>query len=289
MSLPRSNSFSQFLFIGLLLAMAWNASASDFHSPRLVGLAGSSHAGPILNDSIYLNPSYASFLKSYSVSGSFLAYEDRPETIRGRSYGIAIHDGRTEMFQAGLGYSVRNGGSTVHLGAAKSFVQQWGFGIGGKMFFSNSGFESFQDMSISTTFVANQWLQTALIIDNLIAGSRAKTWGNYREVILGTKIVVDRMIVFYLDPHWNPDGPGGRKLGYEVGLELELMSDLFFRAGMFQNSQIPYESKRGRGIGMGIGWAAPKISLDYGFGRVLETTDRAPVNSVHTFGATVYF
>ena len=39
--------------------------AADFQSPRTAALGGAGHAAPMLNDAIYLNPSFVSFMPSY--------------------------------------------------------------------------------------------------------------------------------------------------------------------------------------------------------------------------------
>ncbi len=264
--------------------------ASDFHSPRSLALGGSGHAGPILNDAIYLNPSYAPFLKTYSVSASYLSFNDTHQSNPGRAYGISIHDGRTKLFQAGLGYSVRESGALFTVGASKSFLERFGFGMGAKMFFPNTQAEtSFQDISLSSTFVAANWLHFALIADNLIQSDTALRRGMAREIVLGSKINFEGIFVLYLDPHYAPTVDPSERWGYEMGAEWGIMSDLYLRAGLFSNSQIPYQEQRGGGFGFGAGWMAPKLSLDYGFSRVLATSTNAPTSNIHTFGATVYF
>ncbi len=282
---------SRFLSFFLILTLfSATALAADFHSPRSLALGGSGHAGPILNDAIYMNPSFASFLQSYSVSGSFLSYSNEASTYRGRTYGISIHDGRTKMFQAGLGYSVRESGALFTFGASKALVQRFGVGVGAKLFFPNIKSEiPFQDINVSSSFVVSQWLQMALIADNLFESKGGSARGMAREVIFATKVNFQNMFVFYVDPHVAPSLAKDQKWGYEVGVEWGIMRDLYLRGGLFSNSQVPYQSERGNGFAFGGGWTAPKLSLDYGFSRVLANTASAPPSNIHTFGATVYF
>src|SRR4051812_23643954 len=80
-----------FLSLGLFSGGIW---ASDFHSPRTAALGGAGHAGPLLNDGVYLNPSFASFLPSYSVSGNLLLFHgpDGPNgdpSYHGRNYNVS--------------------------------------------------------------------------------------------------------------------------------------------------------------------------------------------------------
>src|SRR5436305_13181621 len=85
-----------------------SAFGSDFHSARTAALAGSGHAGPLLNDSVFLNPSYASFLPTYSLALQYLKFSgpSRPgeSDYHGRNYSVSIQDGRNELFQAGVAY-----------------------------------------------------------------------------------------------------------------------------------------------------------------------------------------
>ena len=48
-------------FASVNFATPW-ANASDYQSPRTAALGGAGHASPLLNDAIYLNPSFSSFM-----------------------------------------------------------------------------------------------------------------------------------------------------------------------------------------------------------------------------------
>ena len=122
--------------------LSYVANASDFQSPRTSGLAGAGHAGPMLNDSIYLNPSFVSFLPSYSVSGNYLFYKgptegDGPGDPHGHNLNVSLQDGRSEFFQAGVGFTLMEDRKVIHFGASKSVVQRFGVGLGGKFVLPN--------------------------------------------------------------------------------------------------------------------------------------------------------
>src|SRR5689334_537537 len=105
---------SKKLSVVLLLGLCVSANASDFHSPRTAALGGAGHAGPLLNDAIYLNPSYASLLPAYSISANYVAFRgtetlpDDSHPYSGNNFNLSVQDGHTEAFQAGLGYTRRD-------------------------------------------------------------------------------------------------------------------------------------------------------------------------------------
>jgi len=283
-------------FLSFFLSFISASFAADFHSPRTAGLGGAGHAGPILNDAIYLNPSYTSFLPTYSVSYSFLKFSSSDESFltnpfpNGRYYNVSLLDGRSQLFQAGVGYTVREDGSFIHFGASKSVVKRFGFGFGGKMFFNGSeSTDSLRELTFSSTGIVSDAVQIALIVDNLLQSESSIEANLYRQIIFGSKINIMDIVIAYIDPHYTPDLPDESTWGYEVGLEFTMLKDIFFRLGYFKNSVVPFISERGRGVSTGIGWFGPKLSLDYAFTRVLERSSGLPNASSHTLGFTLYF
>jgi hypothetical protein len=264
--------------------------ASDFHSPRIAALGGAGHAGPLLNDAILLNPSYASFLPTYSGSANLSVFKG-PDTatpegrFHGRHYNVSVQDGNNELFQAGASYTLREDCAIVHLGASHTVIKQLGIGLGGKYYYHLPGGGSGKDMVFSTTGALDREIQASFIVDNLMEEEAGKKIGLYREFILGTKYNAMNIVMVYLDPHYAPNVKGASRYGYEAGVEFPFYTDLFVRAGMFRSSMVPIEGERGRGFGMGIGWIAPRLSLDYALQRVL--TPRLAV--AHVFGFTAFF
>lgn len=292
------NKFCNFRCLGSLLSIlsafaVTSALASDFQSPRTVGLGGAGHAAPMLTDSIYLNPAYASFLPAEILSVNYGFYHgggtepDGSSSIHGHILNGSVQDGRSELFQAGVGGTIQDWGKEVNIGASKSLFSTFGLGLGGKMIFPNAGNgDKAQDAIFSSTFIATSWFQTAAVIDNLIDSPAVRAQGLYREYILGTKFNVMNIAFVYFDPHLAPNIPGQPSFGYESGLELTPMTDLFFRFGKFRNSNIPeLYNARGDGYGFGVGWIGPRISLDYGLKRVLTPVS----NNTQNFGMTVFF
>ncbi len=264
-------------------------SAADFHSPRSVALGGAGHAGPLLNDSLYLNPTFASFYPVVGLATNYLWFNGE-DNQSGRLYNLSVQDGRTPLFQAGVGYTVREDGALLHLGASKKIVQQLGVGISGKIFFPPQGDqEDAFDLVFSMLGVPQHWVQIGFVIDNLIESETSRARGLLREYILGTKFNLVNILLLYVDPHFIPHAPSGKTFGYEMGIEIAPFSDLFLRMGAFKNSKVPHLGVYGRGFGWGIGWVAPKISIEYGMSRVLGTFNGLPTSTAHTFGGTLYF
>lgn len=281
------------LLIALFTFISKPLSASDFHSPRTAALGGAGHAGPLLTDAIYLNPSFVSLLPTYSLSFAYLKFKGAAHSdgsdYYGRSYNATIQDGKTELFQAGVGYTVREDGAMLHVGASKSFVERTGFGLGGKYIMSNTKRPTITDINLSFTGIPLDWLQLALIIDNLLQSETGKAHGFYREIVIGSKINVMGLVLLYFDPRWTHALPNSEKLGFEAGLELPTFADLFIRAGTFRNTMQPFQGKYANGWGLGLGWIGPRISLDYGMSKVVQSKAKLPQALAHTASVTVYF
>ncbi len=267
--------------------------AADFHSPRTDALGGAGHASPLLTDAIYLNPSFTSFMQTHALSFNYLSFccgtIARPEgsfDFYGHNLNVSVLDGTTEsLFQAGVGYTRREDASFLHIGASKTVIDRMGLGIGAKFIFPNDNSGSrITDGTYSMSGLLADWFQSALIVDNMFEAARNQ--GLYREFTLGTKFNVSKIILLYVDPNWTPSIPDpAPKWGYQAGAEFPFFQEVFFRLGIFRNSSIPYQSQRGDGYGIGLGWMAPKLSLDYAFSKVT-----LPLASIsHNFGITVYF
>ncbi|OFZ20607.1 MAG: hypothetical protein A2X94_11335 [Bdellovibrionales bacterium GWB1_55_8] len=273
-----------------LCLLASTAAASDFHSPRTAGLGGAGRAGPIMNDAIYLNPSFGALLPSYSVSINALYFRgpatepDGSSFLHGRNLNASVQDGRSELFQAGVGYTRGESFNFLHLGASRAFVKRFGFGIGAKLIMPRGeDGKVVRDGTLSVSLVASEWLQVVGLVDNLFESGT--TLGLLREYALGTKINVSRIILFYFDPHIAPALTPASTFGHESGAEFVMASDLFLRVGAFRNAYIPFLESRADGYGLGLGWIGPRMQLDWGMTRALRPT----AATSHIFGATLYF
>src|SRR5579885_2081449 len=194
-----------FLVAGAVLCAlgAFPAAASDFWSPRTAALGGSGHAGPLLNDAIYLNPSYVSLLPTYGISGNYFNYSGAGSDPgpAGHGFNFSIQDGRSELFQAGVGYTNRPDTSILNIGASKSLVQRTGVGVGGKFIFPKGTSRMLSDATFSFTGVPSNFVQLSFIVDNLVESADEKALGFYREFILGTKVNLNKLLLLYFDPH----------------------------------------------------------------------------------------
>jgi hypothetical protein len=260
----------------LVLTLSGSALATDFTSPRAAGMGGAGHAAPLLNDAIYMNPSVIAMLPAYQVSASHETAKG-PDNTEPKALveNVSVQDGTNSLFAAGLGYTRKTYGREVNIGAAERMFDKYGIGIGSKFLFGSDSRTNAQDATLSFVGGPVDWFQGGLIVDNLIASDKTKGWGEYREFILGTKFNIQKILLVYFDPHLVPGKPGD-SFGYEAGVELPLMSDLYIRAGTNKNSFQPALGIYGDGHGFGIGWAAPRMSLDVA---ITKTIHPVPTNN----------
>ena len=99
--------------------------ASDFLSPRTAALGGAGHAGPLLNDAIYVNDSYISLLPTFSVAGNYGWGNYSDGSYKYRLQNASIQDGNpTDLFQAGIAYTKRDDGTpSTSAPQSRSFPQ----------------------------------------------------------------------------------------------------------------------------------------------------------------------
>ena len=120
---------------------------------------------------------------------------------------------------------------------------------------------------------------------NLFESESGRSYGLYREFILGMKFNVKSLLMIYVDPHYAPSVIAGDEFGHELGFEIPFVSDFFFRIGNFRNANVPWLNLRGKGYALGAGWIGPRLSLDASYHRTLEPL----LATTYNFGMTVYF
>jgi hypothetical protein len=275
------NTLTHLIIFGLLFSS--QVFAIEYQSPRTLALGGAGRGGPLLNDSIYLNPSYASFTPIYSMSGGYTWFNS------GRNYNVSVQDSRTEMLQAGVGYTRREQNSAFNLGVSKQVIAQLGFGLASKFIVDDHSNKLTSDFMFSSAYIATQFLYSAIIVDNLLQTADGKARNLYRTFYLGLKLIPTKEVEFYIDPLYSPDYPGGKKLGISAGVELGLLSDFYFRAGRFVDAEISYLNTRGEGWGIGAGWIGPKINFDYAIHRVTSDHLGHGLTTAHSLTTTIFF
>jgi hypothetical protein len=245
-------------------------------------LGGAGRANPLLNDAIYLNPSFASLLPVYSWSMNFRALEE------GRAYNVSVLDGRSELFQAGLAYQVRDAYSAIHFGASSRIHPQLTAGIGVKVYLSKDPavFDGFREFSLSSTYTPFDWLQVAAIVENLDQSPELAQLEMSRELVLAARIKLAESITVFLDPHLEiRNSLKPHVLAREMGAEIALFKDFYFRMGSFSNASIADLQKRSNGFGYGFGWLSPRLSFDFAVDHAIK-----PITEVtHSSGLTFYF
>lgn len=256
--------------------------AVEYQSPRIIALGGAGRALPTLNDAIYLNPGFASLVPLYSLSAGIRWYE------YGKNYNISVQDSRTELFQAGVGYTRRSRNSAINLGASKKAVDKLGVGLGGKIIIDQGTYTTTTDTILGTAFAATPWYYSGLVIDNLFQTSSGIQRGLYRTFYLANRFEAFRSIQFYIDPFYSPSYTY-KKLGYSAGLEFHLLADFQLRMGQFVNSDQPHLQTRGNGYAFGVGWIGPRISLEYAFQKLTHCDNNVPISISNAVQLNIFF
>ena len=274
---------TQLMILSAALLGSISAHAVEYQSPRTLALGGAGRGGPFLNDSIYLNPSYSSFSQTYSVNAGYTWFENL------RNYNASVQDARTEMLQAGVGFTKREQNSAVNLGASRMVVKRLGFGLGSKVLIDTDTQKMSSDFIFSTSFIALPWLYAAFIVDNLIQANEAQARGLYRTFFFGFKFIPTKEVMFFLDPLYSPSYSAGPKAGFSAGVELALLSDFYFRVGKFVDAEVSYLNTRGNGYGFGLGWIGPRINFDYALHRVTSNHLGSAQSTAHALSTTLFF
>jgi hypothetical protein len=267
----------------LSLFFVSSAFAVEYQSPRTLALGGAGRGGPLLNDSIYLNPSYASFTPIYSVSGGYTWFNT------GRNYNVSVEDSRTEMLQAGVGFTRREQNSAFNLGVSKQVIQQLGFGLSSKFLVDDHNNKVTTDLMFSSAYIALQWMYASIVVDNLLQSTDGKQRNLFRTFYVGMKFIPTKEVEFYLDPLYSPDYTAGNKAGFSLGVELALLADFYLRAGRFVDAEVSYLNSRGDGYGLGLGWIGPRINFDYAMHRVLRDHAGDALTTAHALTTTIFF
>ena len=261
--------------------------AIEYQSPRTFGLGGAGRGAPLLNDAIYLNPSYASFTPIYSIATGYDWFSN--SNVSGRNYNVSIQDSRTEMFQAGVGFTRREQNAAINVGASKQVISRLGIGLGSKTIIDDQTNKMTTDFMYSTSFIASQWIYASLIIDNLVDSSGARSRNLYRDFFVGSKIIIVKEVQLYIDPHYTPNYPFGKKFGWSAGVEFALLADFYLRGGRFLDTEVSYLNTRGEGYGLGLGWIGPKFNVDYAMNRVTGSNIKSPLTTAHAVSFILFF
>jgi hypothetical protein len=267
----------------LFFLMISGANAVEFQSPRTLGLGGAGRAAPWLTDAIYLNPSFASFSPIYTLSGTFTGFD------QGRNYNFSVQDSRTELLQAGVGFTKREENAAVNIGASRAFAKKWGVGLGSKILLDQPSNRMTADFNVSGSVLATEWLNMSLIVDNLIANADQRSRNLHRTLYAATRLIAARKIQLYFDPFFSPDYPGGSKGGFTAGAEIGMLEDLYLRIGRSVDAEIAHLNTRGSGYGIGVGWVGPKISLEGAIHKTLSAHGGRPTGTAQSAAVQIYF
>ena len=81
----------------------------------------------------------------------------------------------------------------------------------------------------------------------------------YSQITVGLQYVYENFFSLLFDVESHLSSDFSDSMIYKSALQLKIMSDLFFRIGAFQNNKTNQ-----KGMGTGIGWIQPRLSLNLG-------------------------
>jgi hypothetical protein len=254
---------------GLFLTV--NANALDFESARTTGLSGSGRGGPLMTDTIFVNPSALAFQNVQALSGTFdwLTNPASPPGTTNHLFNGSVVDGKNQYVDAGLAFTRRPDLDLIHLALAKQ-VMPWG-AIGATVKRFSSGSANPQSINQVTGFdgglsaavvipadmLASPQVSFGLTAENLIHDAAKEATIGPRQLGGGVKATFEKLLALYADAVVNQSNVSGAWTTYSGGAEIGLGSDFYIRGGL--------SGYRQKGWSYGVGWTGPKIAINYGF------------------------
>jgi len=257
------------------------------NSPVRDGFAGAGRSG-IPREALFSNPAALSALET---SWAFAYYtKSRMSDLDsgGRNLHLGVYDGQNELFKAGLSYSRESRAKSVATGI--TYIDQTELRVGGgRMLAKNiSGgatvkyrtrrmgaeetkkidgdagilFPLFQDMFAGITY------ENIAFIDP----------ENPTSINVGLKYSLMQSIGLLADATRITAGDFRGENAWALGVEFSMVSDFFFRAGLFKNT-----ATQTRGKSFGISWVGPRASFDY----AIKMAKDFPRERDHVLGISV--
>ena len=279
-------------FVSILLMTNKVGYSYDFIPARTLGLSTSGRGGPLLNDSIMVNPAFISFQNTMSFSGSYLwqrPYFGTPDDLN-RAFHVSVIDAKNEYFNAGVAFTRRHDADLVHLALSKKITEAISVGVVGKkfvpkgtaIFTTETRPGSAYDLGASTAFVVPKEfigmpLQFGITSENLTSSSGKEALGGVKQVGAGGKLGLKDMLTVYVDHVRYFPKQSGSWSNSSLGAELALGLEFFARGGLLGFTE--------KGWSAGFGWYGPKISIQYGF---LTKKKQAARESDHGLTVDIY-
>src|SRR5690242_18475676 len=115
--------FSKVKLFGIIFLISFQAFGVDFESAHTLSFGGVGRGGPLLTNSIYLNPAFISLLPVRALSISYAKFSDPSSDKLGLLNGSILDGSQENLFQGGFGYTRFPWANVFHIVASKNIFK----------------------------------------------------------------------------------------------------------------------------------------------------------------------
>lgn len=281
MSMKNNTSFyTLFVAIAVLTGSVVpevNARVRDYETTRLKSTGGAGVGSILMNESAILNPASIGFFdkSSFYIQNESTSYRGGEVAERGlvntydentSSTGVIVADTKKNL-KGAISYQKQQEGfdkRTRFSGAlASALSEKSTFGIQlrkteDRVVNFDTGAEV-EDDYMQTSFGVSHAIDEDFTIGAL-AIDPFKNRSEDTRAIIGAQYVIKKIMAVMLDVGGNWATDLGESRLYRAGLQLNVFSDFFLRAGTFEDRTLDE-----RGNGFGAAWVGPKLVLEAAF------------------------
>ena len=256
------------IFILCLLFLPFLANASSqspfasFETTWLESTAGAGAGSLLLDESTILNPAPLAFFNLSSLY--FQKTQSKGASPSGQTAFIISDTGKG--IPASLSYITtekdkHNKRTRYAISSAYPIRKQSAIGIGYRLIkeerTDQQGHQQkhqYKQLVLGMTHVPAPALSIGLVAINPFQKDNENSRG-----VIGFQYVYQNFFTLMFDMESPLTSNFSDSMTYKSALQLRIMSDLFFRIGVFQNNE-----RKEDGMGTGIGWIQPRLSLNLG-------------------------
>ena len=255
--LPKTLIICLFFLAQSLHASTSPPSLPPFETSWLESTAGTGAGSLLLEESTILNPAPLAFFNTSSLY--FQKTKNKGPYSAGQTAFIISDTGKG--IPASVSYistekNDSNKREQYSLSFAYPMKKRSAFGIGYRLIKSRTAQSKHQHKQIVTGFthVPSPSFSLGLILINPF-----KKNDDHSRALVGLQYVHDNFfsLLFDIESHFTSNFSDS--MTYRTALQLKIMSGFFFRIGAFQNNKTNQ-----KGMGTGIGWIQPRLSLNLG-------------------------
>lgn len=280
-------NFSKCSFvILLLLTQGVRAKVHEYETPRLKSTAGAGVGSILMNESVLLNPAPLALFNvtTATIQRDEISLEDRnpsrgshPNSFdkKTNNNGFFLGEGSSKVkgavayldqkegkdsrqrYSTAIGVPVND---TLSMGVSYRFTKELSYADNGANKFNYHTFNA------GVTKVIDQTLSFGLMVEDPAKSKASRTRG-----VVGAQYIIRDLVTFIVDVGSNYQKDLADGLIVRGATQIKLVSDFYFRAGMFED-KLGKES----GNGWGLGWVGPKLVLEFGMKNTKPKTDPSP-------------